>query len=90
VPIITCRHVVEQVDAFLDREMSFRDRLWFRLHLGLCRPCREYVDQMRQTIEILEDLGRHGDGCPKHRRQQLLNEFRKCARDRCNEDADLE
>ena len=90
VPMITCRHVVEQVDAFLDREMSFADRFWYRLHLGLCKACRDYVDQMRRTIDLVERLGKDHEGCPKHRRQQLLKEFRKCTRDRCDEDADLE
>ena len=54
----TCREMTELVTDFLERKLGTADVLRFRLHLLGCRGCRAFLEQMRQTIQILRRLAR--------------------------------
>lgn len=54
--MLTCRQLTELVTDYLEDRLSFMDRLRFRLHVGMCRHCRAYLDQMKQTIRTLGKL----------------------------------
>ncbi len=51
--MLVCRDVTELVTDFVEGRMSFWDRARFRLHIGMCRHCREYVRQMQKTAGLL-------------------------------------
>jgi predicted anti-sigma-YlaC factor YlaD len=55
---IACRELVELVTAYLDGAMSRADRARFDAHLGECGDCREFLLQLRRTIEALATVGR--------------------------------
>ena len=54
--MMTCRELTELVSDHLEGALPLVDRLRFQLHLGLCRNCRAYLRQMRQTLRILGRL----------------------------------
>ncbi len=54
--MLTCQELTELVTDYLEDRVSFMDRLRFRFHIGMCRHCRAYLDQMRQTIRTLGRL----------------------------------
>ena len=49
---LTCQELVELVTDYLEGELSSGDRLDFERHPVWCSFCRDYLDQMRATIEL--------------------------------------
>ena len=72
--MLTCRELTELVTDYLEGRLPFMDRLRFRLHLGMCRHCRAYLDQIKQTIRTLG--GVPSEGIPPDVRDALLARFR--------------
>ena len=54
---MVCREVVEAVTDYLEGTMSARDRARFEAHLEGCPHCREYLAQMRKTLDVLGRVG---------------------------------
>jgi len=50
---IVCRQAVDLVTAYLDDELSARDRDRFEAHLARCPHCTEYLAQMRRTLAVM-------------------------------------
>jgi anti-sigma factor RsiW len=50
---VVCRDAVELVTAYLEDQLSRRDRARFEAHLADCPHCTEYVHQMRTTVVVL-------------------------------------
>lgn len=48
----TCREVTELVTDYVEGRLGPWDRLRFRLHVSMCRHCREYVRQMRTVTRL--------------------------------------
>jgi predicted anti-sigma-YlaC factor YlaD len=48
----TCMQIVELVTDYLEGRMAPEDRTGFEQHLVYCGGCREYVQQIRQTIAV--------------------------------------
>lgn len=77
-PDLTCRALVELITDYLEGALDAADRVRFETHLGACRGCAAYVEQMRTTIalagRIVED-----DLCDDAR-AELLAAFRDWSR----------
>ena len=56
--MLNCREVSERASDFLDATLPVRVRLQVRLHLLMCRICREYVRQMALVVGALRRLPR--------------------------------
>ena len=54
--MLTCRQLTELVTNYLEHRLSWHERLQVELHLGMCRDCRAYLHQMRETIRTLHEL----------------------------------
>jgi predicted anti-sigma-YlaC factor YlaD len=72
--MMTCRELTQLVSDHLEGALSLSERLRFQLHLGLCRNCRAYLRQMRQTLRILGRLPSELPAAPA--RDELLARFR--------------
>jgi anti-sigma factor RsiW len=70
---LTCQQVVELVTAYLDDGLSPEDRERFEQHLVSCSGCRNYLEQMRRTIET---TGRVQLALPAELEEKLLEAFR--------------
>ena len=53
--MLTCREVTEMASDYLDGNLGFAQRLQIRFHLGMCRHCSRYVDQLAKTINLLRE-----------------------------------
>jgi hypothetical protein len=72
--------VVSLVKVFIEGAVPDGDRLDFERHLVWCSWCRDYVDQVRMTIEL---AGEPDDAePPSPLREQLLDVFRDWKRTR--------
>ncbi|MEO8682473.1 MAG: zf-HC2 domain-containing protein [Vicinamibacterales bacterium] len=54
--MLTCRELTELVTNYLEGRLSLAERVKFEMHLAMCRHCRAYVQQMRETIQTLGKL----------------------------------
>jgi anti-sigma factor RsiW len=54
---MTCRQFVEIVTDYLEQQLDEARLLWTEEHLAGCDACRNYLEQMRQTIAALRNLG---------------------------------
>ncbi|OFW15450.1 MAG: anti-sigma factor [Acidobacteria bacterium RIFCSPLOWO2_12_FULL_67_14] len=72
---MTCRELTEVITDYLEGRMSFMDRVRFRVHIGMCRGCRAYLDQMKQTIRTIGRLP--PEDMPPDVQAQLLERFRE-------------
>jgi anti-sigma factor RsiW len=71
---MTCQQLVELVTDYLEDRLSPDDRRRFEEHLEVCADCREYVEQVRQTVS---GLGRMPEeALSEHTRDALLDAFR--------------
>jgi predicted anti-sigma-YlaC factor YlaD len=78
---LTCREVVELVTDYLEGALPPRDRLDFERHLVWCSWCRDYLGQVRTTIELTGSAAEVADP-PSPLREQLLEAFRDWKRTR--------
>ncbi len=51
--MLSCRELTEVVTDYLEGKMSLWRRLQFHLHVGMCRHCRLYLEQMKATVVAL-------------------------------------
>ncbi|WP_242338838.1 MULTISPECIES: anti-sigma factor [Anaeromyxobacter] len=54
--MLTCKELTELVTDYAEGNLSFVDRLRFRVHIGMCRDCRRYVRQVKATAAALGAL----------------------------------
>jgi predicted anti-sigma-YlaC factor YlaD len=71
---MACRELVEVVTDYLDGALGELDQRRFEAHLAECDGCRDYLDQMRRTVDAVGrvDVGR----LPPELRDGLLAAFR--------------
>jgi predicted anti-sigma-YlaC factor YlaD len=73
-PNPACREIVEVVTDYLEDRMPAEDRAIFEQHLGICRGCRNYLEQMRQTIRASGAL--HEESLAPGKNDELVRLFR--------------
>ena len=71
---MTCRELVDVITDYLEGTLPEADRVRFEAHLEVCPYCRNYVDQMRETILSLGRL--HEESLSPRTREELLEAFR--------------
>ena len=70
--VFSCRDVAERASDYLDRDLSLRSRLQFRLHLFLCRDCRRYIDQLGRMPALLRSSLKRTAAMQPAAEEQLL------------------
>jgi anti-sigma factor ChrR (cupin superfamily) len=72
--MLNCREITERASDFLDGTLPWHVRLQVRLHLTMCRFCREYVRQLSLVVRSLRHLPPHEPSVDTQR--ELLAIFR--------------
>ncbi len=49
---MACQELVELVTDYLEGALPARDRRRLEAHIALCPHCREYLAEMRRTLEL--------------------------------------
>ena len=75
---LTCKELVELVTDYLEGALDADERARFEEHLAGCSKCRDYLEQMQQTIRTLGRLTE--DAVPSPAREELLHMFRSWKR----------
>ena len=71
---LSCRELVELVTEYLEGALSEEERVRFDDHIGRCGGCRVYLEQFRQTIEVLGHLPE--EALSPDAERELLRAFR--------------
>jgi predicted anti-sigma-YlaC factor YlaD len=71
---MTCRELVNVITEYLEGTLGEADRVRLEAHLEACPYCRNYVDQMRETILTLGRL--REESLSPRTREDLLEAFR--------------
>ena len=72
--MLNCREVTGRASELLDGELPLPMRVQMRLHLLMCRFCREYMRQMSLVIRALRRLPT-GDDPSEALQRELLHAF---------------
>jgi len=72
---LACKELVELVTDYLEQTLTHDERTRFEQHLALCGGCKEYLREIRSTIDLSRKLSQ-GALAPNVR-DELLNLFRK-------------
>jgi anti-sigma factor RsiW len=51
-PYITCRELLEFLDAYLENELPGERRAEFERHLAVCAACRAYIRQYQAAVRL--------------------------------------
>jgi len=71
---MSCLEMTDLITEYLDGSMPLFKRIRFQMHVGLCRGCRNYLNQMKLTIKTLGKLP--VDSMPPDIRDEMLYRFR--------------
>lgn len=72
--MLSCQEVTEVVTDYLEGRMRLWDRLRFQFHLGICKGCRRYLNQLRTTAATIGKLP--DDPVPPEIERALIDKFR--------------
>ncbi|HVU10439.1 MAG TPA: zf-HC2 domain-containing protein [Phototrophicaceae bacterium] len=78
-PELPCKELVELVTDYLEGTLSPADHKRFEAHLHHCGGCRNYIAQMRTTIQLTGTLSE--DDLSPEAEQALLDLFRDWKRE---------
>ncbi len=78
--MLTCKEITELVTDYAEGNLSFMDRIRFRMHIGMCRNCRRYLRQVKATAAALGMLP--PPELPPDLEQELLQRFESWKRTR--------
>ena len=48
-----CKDIAEEASNYINGDLPLRDRVGLYFHLILCKCCRNYLQQIRQSISTL-------------------------------------
>jgi predicted anti-sigma-YlaC factor YlaD len=71
---MACRELVELVTEYLEDALEPIERARFDEHILECSDCRAYLEQFRQTIKLVGNLGEQP--ISPYARNELLHVFR--------------
>ena len=71
---LTCKELVELVTDYLEGALSSEDKERFEAHLATCDGCAAYLQQMRTTIQTVENL--EEESLSPQAKENLLRLFR--------------
>lgn len=72
--MLTCKELTELITDYLEGRLPLSRRLSFRLHVMMCRNCRNYLRQMKITVRSLGAMPL--EPVPPEIREEMLKAFR--------------
>jgi anti-sigma factor RsiW len=71
---LTCHELVDLVTDYVEGALDDGERARFEAHIGPCRDCAAYVEQMGDTIRLMGEI--EPGGLAPEIERQLLAAFR--------------
>lgn len=51
--MLSCKELVENGSEYLESDLSRWQRFNFKMHLFMCKNCKRYIHQLKQTIAMI-------------------------------------
>ena len=77
--MLTCADIVKLVTDYLEGRLTPAEQRRFEGHIAICPPCREFLGQMRTTVDLVGGL--REEDVPPEMEEHLLAAFRDWSRD---------
>ncbi|MEW5757368.1 MAG: zf-HC2 domain-containing protein [Pseudomonadota bacterium] len=74
-----CRDIHDHASDYLEKRLSWWERVQFRWHLFICVYCRNFIRQMRTTVSTLASLKKRPDDNTVEKQVALLMRQRQSA-----------
>lgn len=71
---LSCKEIAEAITDYLEGALPIGHRIRFHMHLGMCVGCRNYLKQMKYTIQTLGKLP--SEPIPPEVKDELVRRFR--------------
>lgn len=52
--MLMCRELATIASDYLDGELGTADRLSVKVHLMMCRDCRSFIGQLRNSVTLMQ------------------------------------
>ncbi len=75
--MLRCRDIADLASDYVNGDLSWLGRFAVRLHLTMCRFCRRYVRQMRETVGLLRGLRKETETGLKELARTLFRSTRR-------------
>ena len=75
--MLTCRQLIEFLDDYIEGKLPPTRAAAFKVHLMLCRDCRQYLETYRRTIEISKKAMHSDDPVPAAVPPELIKAIRE-------------
>lgn len=77
-----CKHASRLIVQNMDRPLRWRERLGLRVHLALCRMCRQFLSQLRLMRMALRRMVNHAENdeslkLPEEARERICKELER-------------
>jgi|GEM_PF-623187 len=84
--MVQCKDIAEEASNYIEGDLPFRQRIGLFIHLIICKCCRNYLRQIRNTITTISIIR------PEEKNVQNTHELAKhvheaCTRPKLPEDA---
>lgn len=75
---MSCEEFADSVSDYLDGRVPYGKQIGMWLHGMMCAPCRRYLDQMREVVEMMGEVGEREqeDGVSGEVKEDLMSQFR--------------
>ena len=83
---LSCREIVELVTDYLEGALDATTTNAFETHIAICPGCQRYVEQIRETVTTLGEVG--SDNLSAEAQAGLLEAFRTFRRPATDEPED--
>ena len=76
--MITCEEFADKTSDYLEGRVPYGERVGMWIHTLMCEPCRRYLEQVRQTVDFIQEVGEreHDEGAPDEVKEDLMEQFR--------------
>jgi predicted anti-sigma-YlaC factor YlaD len=75
--MLTCRQLIDFLDDYIEGKLPPMRAAAFKVHLMLCRDCRQYLDTYRHTIEISKQVMQSDQPVPADVPPELIKAIRE-------------
>ena len=80
---LPCQELVELITRYLENQLPPGESVRFEAHLAACRSCLRYLDQFRQTVQLLGRLP--AESIPSRAQRRLMRALRGWKQERLAE-----
>lgn len=78
--MITCEEFTQKASDYLEGTLPYGEQMGVWLHTVLCKHCRNYLEQLRDVGDLMDELGNkwhdeEAESAPSDVKRDLVDKF---------------